>query len=609
MQPRAAVALLAGAAVLSCQGSLHEAIDDETLRTFSGRGAGFNLLLITLDTTRADRLGCYGYEQARTPTIDALASRGLRFANVTAPAPLTLPSHSTLLTGLDVPSHGVRNNGTFRLSPDHTTLAETLGGAGYDTAAFVGSFVLDSRYGLDQGFELYDDDVNPEGLSAESGRFHERPADAVTDAALRWFDSRRDDAGPFFAWVHYFDPHAPYDPPEGFAAAHGARGYDGEVSFVDAQIGRIVDRLQSRGLLERTLVVLTADHGEGLGEHGERSHSLLIYESTMRVPLVFSNPVLFETEWVAEDRLVGLLDVVPSVLGLLDLPAPAEAEGIDLFAEENDPARALYIESMVPLLNYGWAPLTGLRRAGDKYIHAPTAEYYDLSDRPVEERNRFDGSDVAVELANALLERLSAWPAIEGLPDVSVGMDPETAARLAALGYVQSSVSDGSTSGLANPREMLEIWNNLSEAQILSSQGRHEEALAMQRALLETDPEDPRIWYAISLTQRRLNAFEAAEAALIRALELGPSADGYVRLAQLLLARESYDEFDRAIERARALEPDNGLIEIGAGDRLALAGDLEGALVFFRRALAVDPVRAGAVARQKIAAAEARLGK
>jgi len=608
MRLTAATLLLTAGSILGCQSVTYEPIDDAMLGTFPGRAAGFNLLLITLDTTRADHLGCYGYSAAGTPTIDRLARHGVRFANTTAPAPLTLPSHSTLLTGLEVPRHGVRNNGTFRLGPEHTTLAETLRTAGYRTGAFVGSFVLDSRYGLDQGFERYDDDVNSAGRDAESGRFHERPADQVTDATLRWLEGEVDPREPFFAWVHYFDPHAPHDPPERFAEMHEGRPYDGEVSFVDAEIGRILEHLSNRELLDRTLVVVTADHGEGLGDHGERSHSLLIYESTMHVPLIFSNPVLFDEEWVAELRLAGLVDLVPSTLGLLGIDAPEGLDGIDLFSSSHDEARSLYIESMVPLLNYGWAPLTGLRRSGDKYIHAPTPEYYALAERPLESRNRFDDSDDATTLAGELLQRLSRWPPIEGLPDLAVGLDPETAERLSALGYVQSSAPENSAGARANPLEMLPVWNALSEAQILSGQGRHQQALAMQREVLEIDPEDPRIWYAISLTQRRLGEFDQAEQALRRGLELAPSGEGYVRLAQFLLARKSYAEFEQAIEQAREYEPDNGLIHITSGDRLALEGEFERALVLFRRALEVDPVRAGSLARQKIAAAETRLG-
>jgi arylsulfatase A-like enzyme len=248
-----------------------------------GRGslAGDNLLLITLDTTRADRLGCYGYSGAATPALDALARRGTLFENALAQVPMTLPSHATLVTGRYPRELGIRNNAQAALGRDHPTLGTVFKGRGYRTAAFVAAFVLDSRYGLDQGFEVYDDDVG-EGVLM-------RRANEVTDRALAWLHEVKEQ--PFFAWIHYFDPHLPYEPPEAFRGV-GADPYDGEIAFVDSEVKRLMEWLEAERLPDRTLVVVAGDHGESFGEHGEHGHAMFLYRTNLRVPLILAHPRL-----------------------------------------------------------------------------------------------------------------------------------------------------------------------------------------------------------------------------------------------------------------------------------------------------------------------------
>jgi arylsulfatase A-like enzyme len=315
-----------------------------------GGAAGMNVLVVTVDTLRADRLGCYGHAGARTPTIDGLAGNWLRFERATTVSPITLPSHASIFTGLEVPNHGVRHNGTFRLSPDHTTLAERFSAAGYDTAAFVSAYVLERRFGLSQGFDKYDDrfDAHDPG----PGSYPERPADRVTDRVIERLDSRgRASDRPFFAWIHYFDPHGPYEPPAPFDESFAEAPYDGEVAFVDRELGRLLRALDTH---EETLVVFTSDHGEGLGDHGEVTHADLIYDSTMRVPLIISNPRLFPGGEVVHDRLAATIDVVPTVVALVGLPgatgASSPLDGVDLAAAPDDD-RAVYLETLAPLLD------------------------------------------------------------------------------------------------------------------------------------------------------------------------------------------------------------------------------------------------------------------
>ena len=334
----ASVALVAAVliAFLWRGGDRRESTDAATLRRLGepARAKGYDLLVITMDTTRADRIGCYGYGRAETPHVDELARRGVRFAQAIAPTPITLPSHASLFTGLYPPAHGVRNNGTFALGSNQTTLAELLGAAGYATGAAVGAFVLEARFGLDQGFESYDDTVVPRARGAAEHTFAERRAAAVTDSAIAWLGGHLEgeDRKPFFIWAHYFDPHGPYRPPEPYGERFSGSPYDGEIAYTDAEIGRLLRFIDERGDEDRTLVLLTADHGEALGDHGETTHSILVHDSTIRIPLIFSCPSLFDDAYVAGDRVVSLVDVMPTLLSLLGVAAEQAFDGEDVFA-------------------------------------------------------------------------------------------------------------------------------------------------------------------------------------------------------------------------------------------------------------------------------------
>jgi arylsulfatase A-like enzyme len=251
----------------------------------AGAARGYDVILVTLDTVRQDRLGCYGYEYGSTPTFDALAERGVRFEQAVTAAPLTLPSHATMMTGVTPPRHGVHDNGIYRLDEDNETFAEVARAAGYQTAAFVGCFVLDARFGLNQGFDVYDFDVSERGLRPQMLDFNERSANEVTDAALAWL-GERDPERPYFLWVHYFDAHLPYQSPLAGEARFAGRPYDAEIAFVDREVGRLLEAVDP----ERSLVAVASDHGEALGDHGEPTHGLFLYESTVRVPMIVTGP-------------------------------------------------------------------------------------------------------------------------------------------------------------------------------------------------------------------------------------------------------------------------------------------------------------------------------
>lgn len=599
--------ILAASLLLPAAGCGREgdgAATDDPLGRLGGRGraAGLNVLLITVDTLRADRLGCYGREGAGTDAIDALAARGVLFEQATAGTPITLPSHATILTGLDAPDHGVRHNGTFRLAEEHLTLAEVLGGRGYATAAFVGAFVLDRRYGLAQGFERYDDAVHPRDEAENAmGRYNERPANEVTDAVLGWIDEA--EAGrrrPFLVWAHYFDPHAPYAPPPPFDATFAADPYQGEVAFVDAELGRLARGLERRGLWERTLVVLTADHGEGLGEHGEPTHADLLYDSTLRVPLIFSNPLLFPEAVAVRDRLAALTDLFPTILDLLGLPAPGDLlAGRPLFGSGPDPERVAYIETLAPLLDYGWAPLHGLRRLGDKFIAAPRPEYYDLRADPAELRNRYDEAPAAGELEPRLTALLRRWPPAREALREERALDREERERLAALGYARPSGAPRET-GVKDPKEMMPLWRRMYEAGEASLRGEHDRAAGEIQEVLREDPGSAKAWYTAVRIFERAGDAARAETCLRRALELRPRAEGWVLLARYALNRGDRAEFERALEEAERMDPGDGGIHIGRGHALAMDGRYSEALAEFERAIEVDPIRSGPYASAQI---------
>jgi arylsulfatase A-like enzyme len=576
-----------------------------------GRAADFDLLLLILDTVRADHLGCYGDTDADTPVIDALASRGLRFDQALATAPITLPSHCSIMTGLYTPGHGVRDNGYYTLEAEAETLAETLRGEGYATAAFVASHVLDRRYGLNQGFDRYDDAVEASLAGEARSGFNERPADAVTTAALTWLETRldEDDPRPYFLWVHYFDAHWPYKPPAPYATRFAGRPYAGEIAFIDSQIGRLVDLLKRRGRLDRTLVVVMSDHGEGLDEHGETTHTLFVYDSTMRVPWILSCPALFEEELVVADRVVSVVDVMPTVLDLLGVRRADTSDGINPIAATPGTDRAVYVETIATLTRHGYAPLHGLRRLDDKYIEAPRPEYYDVAVDPGETENLVERRrGLAVALRNQLAVMMAPWERADVALGRALSLDAEQAERLAALGYVGGRVAGGGTS-LGDPKDLVPHFKRVQEAKDLSDAGHHEEAVRMITEIVEQNPDEPWGWKNAAMLYRRVGQSDRSELALRRVLELQPCAETHVHLAQLLVRRRAFDECAEHLDLAEKIDPLEGDIYITRGDLLAVQKEYELAIEQFERAAQVDPIRHGATARRGIAQAETLLGQ
>jgi arylsulfatase A-like enzyme len=424
------------------------------------RPAPINLLLITLDTMRANRLGCYGDSLANTPALDALANGGILFENGYSPVPLTLPAHGSIFTGRWPIAHGVRNNVQYQLAGEELTLAEKLKTEGYETSALVAAYVLKRKFGLDQGFDLYDDVL---GYEEKSGNIDaEIPADRVYAKFREWLGRKRDK--PFFLWVHFYDPHKPYAPPPAYLKASADDAYRGEVAFVDDHIGRIVADLKEHNLFEQTLIVVAGDHGEAFGEHGENGHGIFCYDESLKVPLIFSNPILLKKP--ARIRLrMSLVDVMPTVLKMLGMSAAENAQGQSLVAamagEEEDADRPIYFESMYGREMNNWAPLTGLISGPFKYISLPQAELYDLQADPGEQTNLFlKDNRLARQMDLELAEFISARQA--GRPkDARAPLKPEDKEKLAALGYV-SGFAAGGRSG-TDPKIGIGYQNRYSE--------------------------------------------------------------------------------------------------------------------------------------------------
>jgi arylsulfatase A-like enzyme len=410
--------------------------------------SGLNVLLITLDTTRADHLGAYGFQSISTPNIDRLAREGILFEQTITAAPLTLPAHASLFTGRFPPGHGIRDNIGFVLDPHETTMAEILRRQGYRTGAFVGSYVLASSRGLNLGFDTYRDSFP----SVETGRALpgglRRRASDVTAEAESWIAGAG--SSPFLAWLHFYDAHRPYDLPEPYASLYASRPYDGEIEYMDAQVGRILAFLEQRRLLDSTVVIVIGDHGESLGDHGEAGHGIFVYESVMRVPLIIRAPFERLHGRIVDD-LTRSVDVLPTLLDLVGIRSPVPFEGTSLVPVMTGRVRTLnleaYSESLYPLHAFGWSELHALRAGRFKVIAAPRPELYDLESDPFEEHNQYSERRAVGEQMIARLHELQRRSeAFAPAERARVDGEAETADRLATLGYLSRS-RDAYTNG------------------------------------------------------------------------------------------------------------------------------------------------------------------
>ncbi len=581
---------------------------------------------MTLDTTRADRLGCYGDPDARTPWLDRLSREGVQFRDAFCHAPITLPSHASILTGTYPPTHGLRNNGAGRLDESAWLLADAFARAGHATAAFVSAAPLDARYGLARGFDLYDDTfpTRPGGMHS----FPERRGNETTGPALAWLDSVPRDR-PLFLWVHYFDPHAPYAPPSPFDGIAGG-GYAGEIAYTDYCFGALLARMRALGRDASTSWIVTADHGESLGEHGEPSHAVFVFDATIRVPLLVRNaPTRSGTGTSDASRRVGepsldprpadAVDIAPTALGLAGLAIPADLPGADLSTPTPvDRDRAIYGESAYGYLEYGWSPLESIRRGPWKLIvGGGRRDLYDLTTDPAEVRPAPDSPE-----HQAMADRLAAeLAALRGSFATArpTGDEALRDARLRQLGYATGAGRDlavpAATSPesrrLPSPMDRAMVLGGMQEARERSSEGFHAAAAAKLRDLAALDPGNPQIALLLAIELRRLAAqtpslravsHEEALRELRRAIELRPRFTAARNLAVATSIQTN------ALGEARRIG--EGTIELGVADADshfflyhvhttaadAPWADAEIAAEHLERCLEIDPGHEGALA-------------
>lgn len=557
-----------------------------------------NLVLITLDTTRADHLGCYGDANAKTPNIDGLADRGVLFEQAVSPAPLTQPAHGSLMTGTYPTYHGVRINGSTALSQAQTTLAEVLKAKGYETGAFIGAFVLDGRWGLNQGFGVYDDDFDLKKYKHLDLAGVQRPADQVVDAALDWLETRKED--PFFVWIHLYDPHTPYEPPEPFLSEYGGRGpaglYDGEIAFADSQVGRFVSWLHASGMDEKTILVVAGDHGESLGSHGEGTHGYFVYDYALRVPLVVATPFT-ELSAIRVESQVSLVDVFPTVLALLGIDPETEVQGRSqlpvMFQSEDEPEAYAYGESLTPSLQFGWSALHCLRSSRYKWIEAPRPELYDLVADPEETTNVYERHPgVAREMAREL-ERLMRETARNAPAPEAADLDKETSERLAALGYIGQGgpprTPDASDS-LADPKDKLRIFSAVQQAGEWIVKDGYAAAAELLESALEEEPKMSQARLMLGTSYAELGRKIEAKTQFDLVLKDDPqSVQALIGMANVLVDEGKFEDVIALSKRTLSLDDRNPQAHTLLGEVHASLGKPAEALPYFEKALEIQP--------------------
>ena len=553
------------------------------------RGKIHNVLLISIDTCRADYLSCYGYSRRTTPNIDELAQESILFENVITPIPLTLPAHSSMLIGTTPPYHGTHDNLGYRLGDSNITLAEILKEAGFTTGAIISTFVLDSQFGLDQGFDSYNDEFEEEHYAVN---ISERKGHEATRFALEWLDQQKNSN--FFLFLHYYDPHDPYEPPEPFALKFWDEPYAGEIAFTDHCIGQVIQKLKDLGLYDSTLLIITGDHGEMLGEHKENGHGYFIYQSALKVPLLFRLPGQYKSRNIKE--LVGLIDIVPTVCSLLGIKPPPDVQGKDLsgcFWKKKLPERErhIYCESLTPT-KYNANTLLGLVTERWKYIQTTKPELYDLIKDPQESNNLVAEQPHRARILQDRLRQILEEQLRESNSDSKLELTEEDRKRLESLGYVAGSVSEDFDFDRSkdDPKDLIDFHNSDAMVGSLVSQKKYVEAKELCEKMLMQRPEYFRGHIQMANIATKQDDFAGAVPHLYRAIELDPNR--YEPHNNLGMVFTKLNKFEQAVEHLKEslrLNPRRPEVLNNLGLALLRQGKIDEGTAHVTEALEINP--------------------
>jgi choline-sulfatase len=547
-----------------------------------------NIVFITIDTLRSDYLSCNGSTKVNTPNMDSLAQQGVNFTKARSAVPLTLPSHISIMTSLYPIKHGVRDNGTAHLANEYSTLAEVLKAHGYQTAAFVGSFVLDHRFGLNQGFDVYNDQM-PADLAVLEKLEAERNADAVYSSFSEWF-SQNAKKQPYFVWIHFYDPHAPYNPPESYRTKYVNNPYAGEVAYTDAVIGRVLQKLKTQDP-NNQIVAVVGDHGEGLGQHQEATHSLLIYNSTLHVPMIIAAPGLISAG-LTFPYLSRTIDIAPTLLDLAGVQNDLKGQGISLrksIEEMKDPEVTSASESLYPKVNLGWSELRGVENNQFHFIDAPRPELYDIINDPGETKNLMNQrSAVAGNLQNELNQLYQGSSSAEKTSQPE--MDAETKERLASLGYVSGSTPATNQSSRIDPKDKMKVWNDIQTGIFEFGSGNYSKAVQIFESVLKTDKTIPIVYDNLCSSYLRLENWEKAKSCNTAALQQGINFPAFhVNLGLIYHKDKQYTQAQKEFLDALSTDPSNTSAHYYLANTLRASGRHEQALIQYQKALELSP--------------------
>jgi choline-sulfatase len=558
-----------------------------------------NVLLVTIDTLRADHVGAYGARTGATPVMDRLASEGCLFEQAIVQVPLTRASHATLLTGLYPFQHGIRDNFAPALAPAHRTLAEVLKGAGYATGGFVGSFIVNTQSGLNRGFDEFDDSFETGAKGTKFFTDYQRVAARVEAPAGRWIEQAARAGRPFFAWVHFYDPHSPYTAPAPYSSRFAKNPYDGEIAYTDAMLGRLLARLDTLGIAGRTLVVLTSDHGEALGDHKEEEHGFFVYDAVLRVPLVLRLPGRIARGIRAKTEARSI-DIVPTILDLAGLQkaAPPALPGRSLVPALDAPSKAdpqvvSYSETLFPRIHFGWSDLRSVRMGGWKYIQAPRPELYDLARDPGERTNLFAAEGRrAASLRSRLLDTLGGSPETAVVGVTAPKLDPGTLQRLASLGYVSGpgSATPSNTDPKDTIDEFVKYGSGVRRAMEAFERNDLKTAASGLEAVLAAGRGGFDVSFWLGRARYRMADYKGAATAFRDAIHKVPTyTPAYIELARSLVAMNRLPEAISALREGLALDPQNFQFHSHLGFIARLQRDLPTARQHYETARSLEP--------------------